>query len=90
MKKILIFTAGLLLSAGAVLVFAHNKPLTAEESLLLKNIEALSQNEGGNSGGQCGFAAYEYDGDWYEDSKEFRRCGDCQWVKGTQPRYTQC
>lgn len=36
------------------------------------------------------FAAYEYDDDWYEDSKYFRRCGNCEWVKGSNPRYTNC
>jgi hypothetical protein len=52
----------------------------------LANVEALAQE----SGGSCGFAAYEYDNDWYEDTKNFRRCGDCQWVSGTQPKYTNC
>ncbi|MDR2882310.1 MAG: NVEALA domain-containing protein [Alistipes sp.] len=84
------------LVGGAVAIVAvagvavNNANSTTKMSdLMIKNLEALSQNEGG-SGGGCGFAAYQYDDDWYEDSKNFRRCGDCEWVSGTKPQYTQC
>ncbi|MDR1582929.1 MAG: NVEALA domain-containing protein [Prevotellaceae bacterium] len=56
-------------------------------AISLANVEALAQGEGGSG---CGFAAYEYNNNWYEDTKTFRRCGDCTWVSGTSPQYTNC
>ncbi|MDH6342885.1 hypothetical protein M2480_001460 [Parabacteroides sp. PFB2-12] len=64
----------------------ENKVILSE--LGLANVEALARNEGG--GGKCGKAAYEYDNDWYEDTKDFMRCGDCEWKSGTSPQYTDC
>lgn len=82
-----------LLAVLAIVAVAYNVSINSNGNDLsdvsLANIEALAQESGG-SGNSCGYAAYEYDNDWYEDTKNFRRCGDCQWVTGTQPKYTQC
>ena len=44
MKKMIIFGFGLLLAAGAVMAFV-DKPLTAQEALLMRNVEALADGE---------------------------------------------
>lgn len=51
MKKRLVILAGSLIAAAlSVVIFAH-KPMSAEQALLLRNVEALAQSEGGNGGG---------------------------------------
>lgn len=55
----------------------------------LANIEALSENESYGYG--CGYAAYEWDDDWYEDTKCFTKCvRGCPEKSGTSPKYTDC
>lgn len=86
MKKNFFLAAGVALVAVAVSISVYVKNgNNVKNDLISANVEALAQTEGG-----CGFAAYQYDNDWYEDTKNFRRCGDCQWVVGTQPQYTNC
>ena len=50
------------------------------------NVEALSRNESGGSS----YGAYEYDDEFFENTKTFIRCGDCSWASGTSPKYTNC
>ena len=74
------------LAIVAVAAFNVNQNQKSDMSLLaLANVEALANSEYG--GNNCGRAVYEYDNDWYEDTKNFRRCGDCAWVQGTRPQY---
>ena len=82
MKKIIISVIALTGAIAMAVTISANK----DSDLLTKNIEALADGESGG----CGFAAYEYDDDWYQDDKNFRRCGDCEWVRGTRPQYTDC
>ena len=49
MKKMIIFGTGLLLVAGLSVVLFARKPLTPEQILLKRNVEALAQME--NTGG---------------------------------------
>ena len=87
MKKKIIFAATAVFMAAAVSVFTYiSSERNAMDELFSANVEALANTEAGN----CGLAAYEYDDDWYEDCKYFRRCGDCEWVKGSHPHYNNC
>lgn len=55
--------------------------------ILLENVEALASGESLG----CGRAAYEYDNDWYEDTKSFTKCqSGCPDAEGTTPKYTDC
>lgn len=56
------------------------------DPLFESNVEALSRNESGG----CSYGAYEYDDEFFENTKTFIRCGDCSWVSGTSPKYTNC
>ncbi len=57
--------------------------------LALANVEALAAGEGGGLG--CGYAAYEWDNDWYEDTKNFIKCKNgCPDGSGTSPKYIDC
>ena len=57
--------------------------------LALANVEALAFGESGSFG--CGRAAYEWDNDWYEDTKHFTRCMQgCPDGEGTSPKYINC
>ncbi|MDR0537714.1 MAG: NVEALA domain-containing protein [Tannerellaceae bacterium] len=89
MKKFFLSGAVVIVAALAGWNFQQNKSKVVLSDVGLANVEALAQESGGSSGG-CGTAAYEYNDNWYEDSKNFRRCGDCIWVRGTQPQYTTC
>jgi hypothetical protein len=91
MKKIIL--GGVAAIVIAVLAGVNVNMNSQSENLLsdlaLANVEALASGESG-SGNGCGFAAYEYNNNWYEDTKTFRRCGECVWVSGTSPQYTNC
>lgn len=55
--------------------------------VLLENVEALASGESLG----CGRAVYEYDNDWYEDTKHFTRCQrGCPDAEGTSPKYIDC
>ncbi len=59
-------------------------------NIALENVEALARGESGGSYG-CGYAAYEWDQDWYEDTKHFTKCiQGCPEGEGTSPKYKQC
>lgn len=92
MKKILFpFTLTALAVAAAGIIMHYNadaRPLSAIE---LENIEALSTNEGGGGSFGCPYAAYEWDNDWYEDTKNFMVCrSGCPIEQGTSPKYRDC
>lgn len=59
-KKLLLLTDALTVAALSVAIFAH-KPLTAQEALLLKNVEAIASGENGSvtccpdPGDECAF-----------------------------------
>ena len=56
----------------------------------LANVEALARNEDTGRYG-CGYSAYEWDDDWYEDTKNFTRCvSGCPTGSGTEPKYVLC
>ena len=58
--------------------------------LMLMYVEALASDES-SSGYGCGYAAYEWDNDWYEDTKNFTRCvSGCPPQSGTNPQYMDC
>lgn len=58
--------------------------------LALANVEALANGESGGDFG-CGNAAYEWDSDWYEDTKNFTKCrSGCPEGSGTDPKYMNC
>lgn len=57
--------------------------------IVLVNVEALANGEGSTFG--CGYAAYEWDDDWYEDTKSFTKCRrGCPEGEGTSPKYMDC
>jgi len=87
MKRKMTLLATSLLALAAVTTTMVTIRSGDNMSLIMRNVEALGQTE---NGGGCGFAAYQYDGDWYEDTKNFQRCGDCEWVSGTKPQYREC
>lgn len=80
-KNFLIAVSAIVAVSAGILAYNESKT----DDLFSANVEALSDNEG-----SCGIAAYQYDDDWYEDTVNFRRCGDCMWVRGTNPSYTNC
>lgn len=58
--------------------------------LQLANAEALAENEP-SSGYGCGYAAYEWDNDFWEDTKNFSKCmRGCPEKSGTSPKYIMC
>lgn len=58
--------------------------------LAMSNVEALAGGEGSGGIG-CGYAAYEWDNDWYEDTKHFIKCvSGCPEGSGTSPKYRNC
>ena len=92
MKKIIlssIFALALIATVG----FGVNKSMNSDgnlSDLALANVEALASGEGGSSLG-CGYAAYEWDNDWYEDTKHFIKCTTgCPEGSGTSPKYIHC
>jgi len=90
MKKIKFLVASFLFCAMSYAGYMGYERVTMSEAerFMEANVEALTSGE--NGGGKCGYAVYEYDDDWYEDTKKFRRCGDCEWVSGSSPIYTNC
>ena len=76
--------------AGYNVYLAQPKTNDEMSDAVLENIEALSQSEGGQSYG-CGYAVYEADDDWYEDTKKFNKCmRGCPEDEGTSPKYIWC
>ena len=93
MKKV--FIRGAIVAAFAAIagygVYANQertKMMSKEMSeVLLENAEALASGESLG----CGRAAYEYDNDWYEDTKHFTKCqSGCPDAEGTSPKYIDC
>lgn len=84
MKK-LIFGTLLVISAITLLIIVNQVNKIDNEFLSL-NVDALAQTE--NVTG-CTNAAYEYSetGNIFQTKKSFRRCGDCKWVTGYNPKY---
>ena len=80
-----------LMSLALVIVCLSAPYLRSEESptsvLIQLNLEALASGER-NVTLQCGYAAYEWDDDWYEDTKKFTICKkNCPEGSGTEPKY---
>lgn len=70
--------------------YQQNKQKAGLSDLALENIEALASGETSGSYG-CGYAAYEWDDDWYEDTKNFTKCkSGCPEGSGTSPKYIKC
>lgn len=91
-KKVLKATFAVAIALmGGINVFNALKTETLSD-IALANVEALASNESG--GGQsygCGYAAYELDDDWYEDTKKVTKCGKgCPETEGTEPKYIWC
>ena len=63
-----------------------------KSDVVMANVEALANAEsGGSQGYGCGYAAYELDDDWYEDTKKVTKClRGCPEVEGTEPKYIWC
>lgn len=69
----------------------HTSNKSEIDNVVLENIEALSEPEGGSSSYGCGRAVYEADDDWYEDTKKFKWCSrGCPDSEGTSPKYIDC
>ena len=69
-------------------IYAYQTENTLSD-IALANVEALASGENGNYG--CGRAVYEWDNDWYEDTKHFTRCMQgCPDGEGTSPKYMNC
>ncbi len=52
MKKLIIFAGAMLLLAAGTVGFFANRPMSAQEALILRNVEAIAQGEvGGPNGG---------------------------------------
>ena len=47
MKKLIIFTGALLLLVAGIVGFFAIRPMTAQEALILKNVEAIARGENG-------------------------------------------
>ena len=45
MKKLIIFAGAMLLLAAGTAGFFANRPMSAQEALILKNVEAIAQGE---------------------------------------------
>lgn len=91
MKKQLFSIVGVLFTMVAVLAFVYvNNNLISNNDLLKENINALADEHSSSAGKCLAPAVYEYDNDLFEDKKNFIRCGDCIWVKGSNPPYTTC
>lgn len=72
--------------AGYNVYTSHNNVKLSD--LTLANVEALARGEAGLG---CGRAAYEWDDDWYEDTKHFIKCAKgCPESGGTTPKYMEC
>ena len=82
MKKFIISLAVLTASVFAINSIVGNETL---DNIVESNVEALANTESNS----CNNAAYDYDSDGgiFSKKKNFRRCGDCQWVSGYNPSY---
>ncbi len=79
-----------LLATTAVGVAESKKSEANMSDLAIANVEALANGESGGGLG-CHKAAYEWDNDWWEDTKTFIKCkSGCPEGKGTSPKYTDC
>lgn len=81
--------AGFTMIAVLTIVYVNNNSGTQRE-LFKANVEALAEEHSSSVGKCLAPAVYEYDNDLFEDKKNFIRCGDCIWVKGSNPQYTTC
>lgn len=82
-----IFAIALVAVAGMGINKSVNNDANLSD-LALANVEALAADETGNG---CGYAAYEWDNDWYEDTKNFIKCTtNCPEGSGTSPKYINC
>lgn len=82
MKKIFISLAVIATSTFAINSIVGNDKL---DNIIESNVEALANTESNS----CNNAAYQYDteGGIFATQKNFRRCGDCQWVSAYHPKY---
>jgi hypothetical protein len=89
MKKIILGSiAALAIAAVAVVNVNLDSKSSDLSAISLANVEALA---GEGSGLGCGYAAYEWDDDWYEDTKSFIKCtSGCPEGSGTSPKYIHC
>lgn len=83
-KKMIMLASATVVAAAFCGSYAAAK--LGVDPLFESNVEALSRNESGG----CSYGAYEYDDEFFENTKTFIRCGDCSWVSGTSPKYTNC
>lgn len=78
-----------LMGTGGYIGYSSSNPDDGLNDLNLANAEALATDETSNYG--CGYAAYEWDNDWYEDTKSFSKCKKgCPEGSGTSPKYISC
>ncbi|HCC51590.1 MAG TPA: hypothetical protein DEQ30_05625 [Porphyromonadaceae bacterium] len=54
MKKLIIFAGALLLLAAGTAGFFASRPMTAQEALILRNVEAIAQGETLDLNNHCG------------------------------------
>ena len=54
MKKLVFLAGALIVTALSAAVFFTDKPLTEQEKLILRNVEAIAQDETVGGNGQCG------------------------------------
>ena len=74
-------------AVGYGLYLTQNKTNVMSD-LELANVEALAAGEGNLN---CGYAAYDWDKDWYEDTRHFTKCtSGCPEGEGTDPKYVWC
>lgn len=74
---------------GTYIGYRYNFSADEFSDIELANAEALTKDE--NPGYGCGYAAYEWDNDWFEDTKHFSKCKQgCPEGSGTSPKYIYC
>lgn len=91
MKRIIGIILIVVAAATGVWNFNQTQNEVELSDLALANVEALANGESGGSFGCGDNAAYEWDSDWYEDTKNFTKCRrGCPEGSGTQPKYMNC
>ena len=55
MKKMIIFAGAMLLLAAGTVGFFANRPMSAQEALILRNVAAIAQNEQQSNDAECDY-----------------------------------
>ena len=85
MKKLIIFAGAMLLLAAGTAGFFASRPMSAQEALILRNVEAIAQGEPGGLPVEC-YDKYEaYAGG---SLQRFRPCdtSSCEHIWAYRPR----